>query len=484
MTVKEKLLFKTTGILLNRIYGSVKKDPEKNIPRLIQRAERLMGNVFPRVNYAKFKAAVHDPENVYRRMAFNIINDVDEHIVKKMILAMGLGAGYFGTKAVRENREKYKCNIPWTILFDPTSACNLKCKGCWSAEYGGKQSLTNEDMESIVSQGVAMGTHNYMLTGGEPLIRKKDVVELCSRHPDCSFLIYTNATLIDKKFCDDIKRVGNIVPALSIEGSEDTNDLRRGEGSYRRSMKALELLKEEKCLYGISVCYTRQNIETVTSDEFLDLMVEKGAKFVLYFNYMPVGHGADTELIPTPAQRKAMYDRLRVIRNGKTGKPMFIMDFQNDGEYVGGCIAGGRNYFHVNSAGDIEPCVFIHFSDSNIHNDTLIEALKKPLFQAFWHNQPFNDNMLRPCPMLENPQYLRKIVGETGAKSTDLLEPEDAETVCARCDRYAQEWAPEADELWKTRKHPNPKTQYYRDTPEGRGCAGGCEGCAANCQNK
>ena len=137
------------------------------------------------------------------------------------------------------------------------------------------------------------------------------------------------------------------------------------------------------------------------------------------------------------------------MRNGKTGKPMFVMDFQDDGEYVGGCIAGGRNYFHINSAGDIEPCVFIHFSDSNIRTHTILEALKNPLFMSYYHNQPFNDNHLRPCPMLENPDYLRKMIKQTGAKSTDLENQEGVEHLCAKCVEYAKNWAPVADRLWQ-----------------------------------
>ena len=147
---------------------------------------------------------------------------------------------------------------------------------------------------------------------------------------------------------------------------------------------------------------------------------------------------------------------------------MCSSDLQNDAEYVGGCIAGGRNYFHVNSAGDIEPCVFIHYSDSNIRTHTLLEALQNPLFMAYYQHQPFNDNHLRPCPMLENPDCLRKIVHGTGAKSTDLLAPEDVETLCSRCDKYAAAWAPEAEKLWGAGKHASPKTQYYRDTPEAK----------------
>ena len=468
MTVKEKIQRAAAAAVLSRMIKYVRKDPDTNLVKLIDKSELFVGNIFPSKNFDSFREGAKDPENVWRQLALRLIDEIDDNVLMNMMLALGLGAGVNGTKTVRANREKYHCNIPWVILLDPTSACHRKCKGCWSAEYGHKQSLTFDELNDIVNQGVAMGTHFYMFTGGEPLLRKKDLIKLCELHPDCAFLSYTNADLVDEEFCEEMKRVGNIALAISIEGSKESNDARRGEGSYDHVMQAMDLLKSKGCLFGISVCYTRANVDAVTSDEFVDLMISKGARYAWYFNYMPVGSGAVEELIPTPEQRTHMYNWVRKMRNSKTGKPMFVIDFQDDGEYVGGCIAGGRNYFHINSAGDIEPCVFIHYSDSNIREHTLIEALKRPLFQAYWHGQPFNNNHLRPCPMLENPQCLRKMIKDTGAKSTDLLAPEDVETLCARCDKFAAQWAPVAQELWESREHPHPKTQYYRDTPEGK----------------
>lgn len=463
MTAKEKARRAAASAAIDGVLKYIKKSPEENFVKMLNLVERFADGSFPEKNFDAFRKAATDKNNVWHNFAMGLINDLDHNALKKMLLAVGLGAAIDGTKKVRENREKYKCNIPFIILLDPTSACNLNCKGCWSAQYGNKFNLSLDDMRSIVKQGTELGTHFYMFTGGEPLIRKNDILALCEENPDCGFLAYTNAAFVDEKFCEAMKRVGNLTLALSVEGTQRTNDARRGEGSYERSMKAMRLLRENGLFFGLSVCYTAQNVDAVTSDEFLDKMIANGAKYALYFNYMPVGKDAVEALIPTPEQRKFMYGWLRKMRNGETGKPIFVMDFQDDGEYVGGCIAGGRNYFHINSAGDMEPCVFIHYADSNIHTDTILEALRKPLFQAYWHNQPFNDNHLRPCPLLENPQCLRKIIAETGAKSTNLEAPEDVETLCSRCDKFAKEWQPVADELWASRKHPNPKTQYYRD---------------------
>ncbi len=461
--MEHRLVHTAANIALTRILKYIDKAPKENLLKILAVAEKYF-KMFPQKNFERMRSALNDDENCFVQLAKNILSDVDRDLVKSLLISMGVHAGYYGTKTVRANRDKYNCNIPFTILFDPTSACNLKCKGCWAAEYGHSLQLSLDEMRSIVSQGKALGTHFYMLTGGEPLIRKDDIITLASEFPECVFLIYTNATLIDKKLCDDIKKCGNITLALSIEGDECSNDDRRGEGSYKTTIEAMELLKKEKLLFGISVCYTSKNINHVTSDEFLDKMVDMGVKYAFYFNYMPVGQGADKSLIPTPTQRKYMYFWMKKMRNGKTGKPIFAFDFQDDGEYVGGCIAGGRNYFHINSNGDIEPCVFVHYSDSNIRKDTLFEALQKPLFMAYRKGQPFNDNHLMPCPMLENPDILRRIIKETGAKSTDLVYKESVEELCSKCDDFSKAWAPVAKELWENTPHPKTFTQYYRDS--------------------
>lgn len=239
---------------------------------------------------------------------------------------------------------------------------------------------------------------------------------------------------------------GNFIPAISLEGFESATDQRRGNGVYRKATEAMELLKQKKLIYGISACYTSANLESITSEEFFDSLIEKGAYFIWYFHYMPVGNDASPELMPTPQQRTETYRR---IRHYRASKPLFAMDFQNDAEYVGGCIAGGRRYLHINANGDIDPCVFVHYSDSNIREKTLLEALQSPMMMAYHDGQPFNENMLRPCPMLENPDKLREMVAKTQAHSTDLQSPETAGHLCAKCDGYAQAWKPVADQLWE-----------------------------------
>lgn len=461
--IQRKVLSALADVLIGYIY----RNPQRNMLRLLNVAEKVTGKMYPPTTFSTAREIVTNENNMWHQFMMKGLSEIDHDTLRKAIITFGLDCGYYATKTIRANREEAHCNIPWVILLDPTSACNLKCKGCWAAEYGHQQSLSLDEMRDIVKQGKQLGTHLYMFTGGEPLVKKDEILRLCEENPDCAFLAFTNATLIDDAFCKELRRLGNLTLAISVEGTEDTNDERRGQGVYQKVMNAMDLLKENRCLFGLSVCYTAKNCEAVTSDAFIEKMIEKGSRFAWYFHYMPVGCKADTQLLLSPEQRKQVFHRIRQLRSGEKGKPMFTVDFQNDAEFVGGCIAGGRNYFHINSAGDMEPCVFVHYSDSNIRTHTLLEALKRPLFMSYYKNQPFNDNMLRPCPMLENPAYLRKMVHKTGAKSTDLITAEDVEALCAKCDDYAAQWAPVAKEIWEEKERFHPYTQYYRDTPMG-----------------
>lgn len=461
-TLKHKAERAAFGVAIDGALKYVRHDREQAMLKIVDLAEKFMGDSFTKETYDSVRSMIQDPENKWIQYACRALDELDPHVVKTTALNLGFEAFLHGTKTIRKMREIHQCNIPWLILMDPTTACNLHCTGCWAAEYGNQMNLSFEDMDRIVSQGKELGVYLYMLTGGEPLVRKDDVIRLCEKHNDCQFLAYTNGTLVDQALCDNMKRVGNLMLAISLEGFSEVNDLRRGAGVFGKVMYAFDLLKQNGLIFGTSICYTRANMETVTSDEFLDMIVEKGCRYSFYFHYMPVGNDAAPDLLPTKEQRVYMLHRVREIRGLTGGKPLFCMDFQNDGEFVGGCIAGGRNYFHINANGDCEPCVFIHYSGANIHDCSVLEALKQPLFMAYRDNQPFNENHLRPCPMLENPEILQRIVKETGAKSTDLQSPESAEHLCAKCAHYAEEWKGCADEIWNSQVHKKPRYENFK----------------------
>ena len=447
-SLSHSLQRKAVGALVDMAMSKIGENREEALLKTVDMAEQFWNGDYPKEKFDNVRSEIKNTDGKWMNIVNYLLDEINPNVAKTTVLNLGYEAFLRGTKTIRKNRKIHGCNIPWLILFDPTSACNMHCAGCWAGTYGNKHNLSFDDMDRIVTEGKELGTYLYLLTGGEPLVRKDDLLRLAEKHNDVQFAVFTNSTLIDEPFCKRVTEVGNIAFLVSIEGSPDTNDARRGFGHYNAVMTAMELMKKHGIIFGTSICYTRENVEAVTSDSFLTMLSDMGAKFGFYFHYMPVGNKAVPELMPTADQRKYMIERIRYIRSKECNIPFFPMDFQNDGEFTGGCIAGGRNYFHINSAGDAEPCVFIHYSDSNIHNSSILEILKSPLFMAYRKNQPFNSNHLRPCPMLENPECLEKIIAETGAESTDLESPEAVEHLYGKCKAYAEKWTPYAEEIW------------------------------------
>ena len=438
--------------ILDSVIKHSNSDRTKAIKQLVDLVKKTMYDIWGSATYEMFGFS-SKPDSKWMKYIDNLLNDVHPNIIKAKALNTAYEAGYRGFRIAQDMKKKHYINIPWIILVDPTSACNLKCTGCWSAEYGHLIQLSYEELDRIITEGEELGIYAWLMTGGEPLIRKADILKLAEAHPYSSFHIFTNGTLIDDAFCEEVVRLGNIAPSISLEGFEEVNDLRRGKGVFQKVMHAMDTMKKHKLLFGTSICYTSSNYKTVTSDEFLDMIISKGVKYTWYFHYMPVGNDASTDLLLTPEQREYMYHRVREIRAGEGGKPIIAVDFQNDGEYVSGCVAGGKYYCHINPNGDVEPCVFIHYSSANIHDMSLLDCLKQPLFKAYKANQPFNPNHLKPCPMLENPEKLIQMVHETGAKSTDLQSPETVENLCGKCEHYAADWNDTADKLWNAGHH-------------------------------
>ena len=435
----------TKAFGVKRVLRYIDRNPDENIPKILNWLEKhdKANRVTEQVK--TIRKAIEEQNNNWYRLLKSLWTDIDDGVRRRLFENFVINTSMIGSARQRQSEQRHNCNIPWAILMDPTSGCNLQCTGCWAAEYGKNLNLSLMELDEVIWQGKALGTYFYIFSGGEPLIRKKDIIRLCEIHSDCAFLAFTNGTLIDEAFADDMLRVQNFVPAISIEGDEQATDRRRGQGTYRQVIRAMELLKSKRLPFGISLCYTSQNTENIGSDAFIDDMINRGAKFAWFFTYMPVGAAAQTDLLATPGQRKLMYSKIRAWRETK---PLFTLDFWNDGEYAQGCIAGGRRYLHINANGDIEPCAFIHYADSNIRTQTLLEAYKRPLFMEYRRNQPFNENMLMPCPLLDNYGKLAEMVDNSGAVSTDFENPEDAHALCAKCKHAAAMWEPVANELW------------------------------------
>lgn len=434
--------------VLKQMLDYLRKDPQQHLESIVSLLKKIDVNHIYAEQFQVVDGFFKEKDNNWVELMRKLTTQVNPHILETVFSNFLLNASIKGWEELQKKKQQYGYEIPFTILLDPTTACNKKCVGCWAADYNKALSLSNEELDSIFTQGKELGIYFYIMTGGEPLIRKKDIMTLAEKHNDCVFMIFTNGTLIDDDFCQALCRVGNIVPTISVEGFDDATDARRGEGSWQDIMRAMDMMKKYHVPFGFSTCFTTRNCDSVLSDEFIDLMMEKGAFFSWYFTFMPVGCNTDTSLMANPAQREKLY---RTIRRWRQEKAIFNMDFWHDAEYVGGCVAGGRRYCHINANGDVEPCVFCHYSNANIKEVSLIEALGQPLFRQYQSNQPFNSNQFRPCPILDNAPKIAEMVKAAGAKSTEYVNPEAVEDLVIKTIDYGKTWAEHAEPLWQER---------------------------------
>jgi MoaA/NifB/PqqE/SkfB family radical SAM enzyme len=452
---------------LRKAYEYIDRDPQNNLPKIVDFLNKFVPSGILDGQLHTVKSILSDPENIWHDYLLSLWSDIDGGIRKSVFESFIINAALKWSDLNAGLQAKHGCNIPWAILMDPTSACNLRCTGCWAAEYGDRLNMSYEELDGIIRQANELGTYFFLFSGGEPLVRKSDLIRLCEAHPDCQFTAFTNGTLIDEAFADELLRVKNFIPAISVEGFKEDTDFRRGSGTFKKVERAMALLKSKRIPFGVSCCYTGRNCKLIGSEEYFDQMIHWGAKFCWFFTYMPVGNAAVPELMVSAGQRRFMYEQVRKFRETK---PIFTMDFWNDAEYSGGCIAGGRSYLHINANGDMEPCAFIHYSDSNIREKTLLKALQSPLFMAYRAGQPFNKNHLRPCPLLDNPGALKKMVEASGAHSTDMESPEDVGYLSAKCEKTAENWALVADKLWEC------GSRHGEETLEIKRCCSGYSG--------
>ena len=356
--------------------------------------------------------------------------------------------------------------VPGFLVLSPTMRCNLKCTGCYSGLYSKEGELSEEEIDDLLRQSKRFGGYFAVISGGEPYLLADMWLRLFRRHNDMFFLTYTNGTLFDEPLAKALGRLGNVAPGISVEGFKEQTDRRRGTGVFEAVLAAMERLKRHGVIFGISVTYTRENVEVITQERFVQHWLDRGALFAWYFMFMPVGKDPILDLVPTPEQRVYCGERVAELRRKY---PIFMADFWNDGPAAGGCLAGARTYLHILNSGRIEPCVFAHFGVDNIREKSVLEAANSPFFKAIRQEFPYNDNanLKRPCMIIDNPQVLRKLVDQYlvpqgHEHSEDLIHDPK---VVAWIDEYAQRFKELTDPVWEAQIR-NPADRWYKEGQE------------------
>ncbi|AZV55271.1 radical SAM protein [Clostridium sp. AWRP] len=445
---------KVTGILEKATKNALAKagvellnrDPEESLDKLFALIKKTVKRDEENLARVERVQELYETNQAIHKLVIGIIRNSNKKCMDKLFTNFFSNAVWYGMPKREQFFQDTGIKTPFTILISPSMRCNLRCTGCYASSYSKEDDIPKEEVDRIIGEARKLGIYYFIILGGEPFINDY-MLDIYKKYNDCIFTPFSNGTLFDEKLADKIKKLGNVIPMFSVEGFEEETDKRRGKGIFKKVMHAMDLLKERGVLFGVSTATSRYNIDTVTSSEFIDMLVEKGAKMGWYFLFMPVGKEPDVNLMLTPEQRIRLGEKIREIRNTK---PYFTIDFFNDAPYVGGCIAG-KYYCHINSEEEVEPCIFAHFAVDNLKGKKLVDVFKSDLFKELRNRQPYNKNLLLPCMMIDNTNEIREIAKKTGARPTDegarmMLENLEFQK---QLDKVSEEYKPYAEKAWE-----------------------------------
>lgn len=308
--------------------------------------------------------------------------------------------------------QAYKSRMKKKELFPPfmfvalTNTCNLRCHGCWVEKEGTAHYLPEADLDALINSGKKRHAYYYTLLGGEPYMYK-NIWDIFKRHSDCYFQTITNGMLFTERNVKRLKEVGNVTPLISIDGFKDQNDLRRGDGVFESADKGMDRLKKAGIIFGVATTATGKNMDEVMSDEYVQHFIKKGAMYIWYYVYRPVGDEPHPEYCMGRDQLIEMRQRLLTLRRKH---PIVIIDtyWTADGEAF--CPAAMGLGFHVGPQGSIEPCPPLSFAREKLsdNNGDVFKTINESEFLRGF--QDFVKDRTKGCVILEHPQELMEFM--------------------------------------------------------------------------
>jgi len=313
---------------------------------------------------------------------------------------------------IRERWGKEGIHVPPIMIFSVTNLCNLDCRGCYhrSLRSSAKSELSDERLRGVVAEAKELGISFMVFAGGEPLMRK-EAMDLTKDYPEIIFLMFTNGLLINNVVLDQMKRQRNIIPLVSLEGYSPDTDGRRGTGVFKKLQLIIKDIQAAGIFWGASLTLTRDNFDTVTDEAYIKYLVDQGCKLFMMVEYTPVKEGTE-EWVLTSGQRS----RLRSIRDSLRSRFQAVfVTLPGDEEEIGGCLSAGRGFIHVSAEGDVEPCPFIPYSDVNLNNSSLKEALQSRFLRKIRLNHAELHEDGGGCALWAKREWVKATADETRA---------------------------------------------------------------------
>jgi len=311
--------------------------------------------------------------------------------------------------ARRNELGKTGLHVPPFLIASITGDCNLNCTGCYSQANGSPakaKELTASEWGRIFKEAANLGVSVILLAGGEPLLRS-DVILAAAKQKDILFPVFTNGTMLDRSAIRMFEDFRNMIPIISIEGDEAVTDSRRGQGVHKKALVAMSTLNERGLMFGVSVTVTSANLDATTDKGFISELERYGCKVALFVEYVPFEQPDIALHGETRSRLAARIDELRTCTKGT-----IIISFPGDEAESGGCLAAGRGFFHISATGDAEPCPFSPYSDLNLRDKSLREAIMSPFFTRLREDGILSAAHTGGCVLFEQEETVARMASQ------------------------------------------------------------------------
>jgi len=343
---------------------------------------------------------------------------------------------YSNAQQIREKELKNGLQVPSTLIISIIPSCNLNCEGCYSSTAGNihrckssetktqaKSPLNREQWRKVIKEAGELGIFVNIIAGGEPFLFP-GLIELCGEFKDQTFVIFTNGTALTEVDYNLLKHSTNLAIIVSIEGSPESTNSRRGTGVYEKALNTIKSLDQIGVPTGISATVTRMNFRYWMNPENIDNLIKQNIRILFLIEYIPQTplpqpktESTDHSLLLKPEERREF--RAQILKFRLT-KPIFLIHSPGDEEYFGGCVSAGRGFAHVTPAGDLTPCPVSNIATHNLTNSTLREGLASPLFKEICKNEHLLETEGMPCALFAHPEEVSALAKLVGAYKTDL----------------------------------------------------------------
>lgn len=339
----------------------------------------------------------------------SILKTVNRYYIKnkngRAFLSYILPRIYKSTE-IRNRYEKIGTHIPSFLIASISSQCNLHCIGCYARAGGAcdnslaESELNVAEWTSIFHEAEQLGIPFILLAGGEPFMRR-DVIEAAAKTKDIIFPVFTNGTMIDNENLSLLEQNRNIIPVLSIEGEAENTNHRRGKGVYEKANEVMNNLKNSEILFGISITVTKENIHTVTKQSYISNLRKNGCGLIFFVEYVPISVGTE-HLTLSQEDLSTLANAVSFLKERMDD--MIILSFPGDEAAMGGCLASGRGFFHINSSGGAEPCPFSPYSKYNLKFCSILDVLQSEYFAELREVAQYADAHTGGCTLFKQKE--------------------------------------------------------------------------------